>query len=106
MTTISIHTVVQPDGKIVIEAPELTPGQPVTITIAPEANANGQAGGAVTDAPLSIGTSLGDPADALFEQMRGKHARDIIAMLPGRQVFKTAQDVADYIREERASWED
>jgi len=99
MTTI-YHAIVQPDGKIEIETPELTPGQQVTITVTPEVDAHREAPTAGSD------TQQAETADALFERMRGKSVREIVAMLPGHQLFKTAEEVDAYIREERDSWGD
>lgn len=93
MATISIHTVVQPDGKIVIEAPDLTPGQPVMITVAPEANAPGQRSGA------------GEEETQQTPKPK-RRAADILAEAEGHRQFKTAEEVDAYIREERDSWGD
>ena len=102
------HAVVQPNGKIEIDVPELAPGQSVTITVAPEASAtNGEAEivakGDVNGESESEQTMT---ADDWFERMRGKHVLDIVAMLPGHQLFKTVEEVDAYIREERDSWGD
>jgi hypothetical protein len=75
-TVIEREAVVGPDGKIEISAPELTPGQRVKVTIETEA-----------------------PAP---EQKR--HAIDHLAEMPEHQLFKTAEEVDEYIREERDSW--
>ncbi|HLZ22952.1 MAG TPA: hypothetical protein VKQ30_12590 [Ktedonobacterales bacterium] len=76
-TAIRKEAVVGPDGKIEISAPELTPGQRVTVTIQAEAP----------------------------EERQGPHVIDIIKDLPGGRLFKTAEEVDAYIREERESWD-
>ncbi|MGZ3581802.1 MAG: hypothetical protein ACXWQR_19945 [Ktedonobacterales bacterium] len=75
-----IETVVQPDGKIELNVPQLTPGQHVTVVI--------------------------EAATAQDEsRLAPRHVRDIIAELSGGQIFKTVEEVDAYIREERDSWE-
>ncbi len=76
MSTI-IHTLatVNPDGKIEISAPELVPGQRVDVTI-----------------EVQEGT-----------QRSARHVIDIVKDLPGWRLFKTAEEVDAYIREERDS---
>lgn len=79
-TIIQREAVVGPDGKIEISAPELTPGQSVKVTI---------------EAQLEQQES---PAER-------QHVIDIIKDLPGHRLFKTADEVDAYIREERDSWD-
>ena len=69
---------VQPGGKIEIESPELTEGEDVDVTISP-----------ATEKPAPKKRSIAD----------------IMAEAPGHLLFKTAKDVDDYIREERAAWD-
>ncbi|HEX6800627.1 MAG TPA: hypothetical protein VF116_23140 [Ktedonobacterales bacterium] len=76
--TIEIETVVQPGGKIEVSSPALTPGQRAKVVITTDENA----------APTE-----------------GRHVLDIINSLPGYQLFKTAEEVDAYIREERDSWD-
>lgn len=76
--TIEIETVVQPDGTIVVRAPELTPGQRAKVVITTDENA----------APTE-----------------GRHVLDIVNSLPGHQLFNTTEEVDAYIREERDSWD-
>lgn len=76
-TVIHTRAVVGPDGTIEIRAPELSPGQEVEVTVE------------VQTAPPES----------------GQHVIDIIRNLPGHLVFKTAEEVDEYIREERDSWE-
>ncbi len=71
------EAVVGPDGKIEILAPELQPGQRVAITIEPEADA--------TSSEPSL--------------------YDLVKDLPGGRLFKTAEEVDEYIRQERDSWD-
>lgn len=74
---IRIETVVQPGGKIEVTAPELEPGQKVTVAI--EANA-------VNSEPHPT-------------------AAEILAEMPGHLEFQTAEEVDAYLREERDSWD-
>ena len=71
------EAVVGPDGKIEILAPELRPGQRVAITIEPEAEA--------TSSEPSL--------------------YDLVKDLPGGRLFRSAEEVDDYIRQERDSWD-
>lgn len=74
-----IHTsaTVTPDGKIELSTPELEPGQRVDVTI-------------------EVSEDAAIPA---------RHVIDIVKDLPGHQLFKTAEEVDAYIREERDSWD-
>ena len=76
-TRIRVKTVVQPDGTIEVSAPGLAPGQEVTVSIEAEGEA---------------------PTEK-------RHVLDILADLPGHQMFQSAEEVDAYIREERDSWE-
>jgi hypothetical protein len=78
-TVIHREAVVGPDGHIDIDAPELTPGQRVSITIEPEPEPS---------------TEPGEPS--LY---------DLVKDLPGGRLFKTVEEVDVYIREERDSWD-
>lgn len=75
------EAVVGPDGKIEVSAPELQPGQRVSITIEPET------------APDANTTST-EPS--LY---------DLVKDLPGGRLFKTVEEVDEYIRQERDSWD-
>lgn len=71
-----IQTTVQPGGRIEVVDPELPVGQPVEVIIL-----------------SSNGTR------------RKRSALDILAESPGHRLFKTAEEVDAYIREERDSWD-
>ncbi len=73
-----IRARVQPGGKIEVESPELTEGEDVDVTISSSADET---------AP------------------KKRSIADIMAEAPGHLLFKSAKDVDDYIREERASWD-
>lgn len=77
-----IETVVQPDGKIEISVPQLTPGQHVTVVVE------------------AVETS-----EAKAQAPQKRRAADILAEAPGHLQFQTAEEVDEYIREERDSWE-
>ena len=72
----TIETIVLPGGRIEISSPELIPGQKVTVWIALE------------------------PAPA-----EKRALSEILGDYPGGRLFKTAEEVDAYIREERDSWE-
>lgn len=78
--SIHIEATVSPDGKIEINVPELQPGQRVRVSIQPAE---------VEQAPVT-----GDV-----------HMIDLIKDLPGHRLFKTAEEVDDYLRQERDSWD-
>jgi hypothetical protein len=78
MIEIAVKTTVLPGGKIEISLPELIPGQEATIIV--------------------------KVADEAIEKMTitERHAR---ANYQGGALFKTAEEVDAYIRQERDSWE-
>lgn len=76
-TSIRIETTVSPEGSIELHAPELIPGQRVTVTIEP----------------------------AQTPDVSPRHVIDIVKDLPGHRIFQTADEVDAYIREERDSWD-
>ena len=76
-TEIRVKTTVLPGGRIEISAPELIAGQQVTVVVTIE----------------DIG------------QAWQHHVIDILAVLPGHQLFQKAEDVDAYIREERDAWD-
>ena len=87
-----LRATVQPGGKIEIASPELTAGEDVDVTISP-AKKPGESG------KRSI-------VDILAEAPGQPHsAWEIISRAPGHLVFKSAEEVDEYIREERASWD-
>ena len=75
MQTLHIKTTVQPGGKIEFTSPNLQPGQTVDVVV-----------------------TITAPAER-------RSAVDILAEAPGHLLFKTAKEVDDYIKEERASWD-
>ena len=74
---IQVEATVSPEGKIEISVPELAPGQRVRVSIQPE--------------------------DVPAEEKRS--VIEILSEAPGHQLFKTAEEVDAYIREERDSWD-
>ena len=72
----TIETTVLPGGRIEISSPELIAGQKAKVTVAVES-----------------------------EPVKKRSAVDILAEAQGQRLFKTAEEVDAYIREERASWE-
>lgn len=79
-TAIHREAIVGPDGKIEISAPELAPGQHVSISI--------------------------EPMEPVEQPPQDKpHAIDVLERMPGHRLFKTAEEVDAYLREERDSWD-
>jgi hypothetical protein len=76
-TAVHIKTTILPGGKIEISAPELPPGKQVDVFVVVEGE----------------------------EPTKKRHALDIISEFRGHGVFKTAEEVDAYIREERDSWD-
>ncbi len=82
-----LRATVQPGGKIEIASPELTAGEDVDVTISP-AKKPGESG------KRSI-------VDILAEAPGQPHsAWEIISRAPGHLVFKSAEEVDEYIRED------
>ena len=73
---VRVNTVVLPGGRIEIQVPKLAEGQQATVVITVEEQ----------------------------EQVK-QHVQDILANLPGHQLFQNAEEVDAYIREERDAWE-
>lgn len=82
MTSIHTTATVGPDGTLDLHVPNLPPGQRVSITIEPEQTA---------PAPQALSG--------------GVHIIDLIKDLPGHRLFKTAEEVDEYLRQERESWD-
>ena len=77
VSAVHLEATVQPDGKIELHVPELQPGQRVKVTIETQ------------DSPPTP----------------GRHVIDLVKDLPGHRIFKTAEEVDAYIREELDSWD-
>jgi len=76
-TEVRVKTIVLPGGKIEISTPELIPGQHATVVVMIEDD----------------------------EPTEQHHVIDILRALPGHRLFRSAEEVDAYIREERDSWE-
>ncbi|MBV9689360.1 MAG: hypothetical protein JO202_06590 [Ktedonobacteraceae bacterium] len=74
---VHVKTVVLPGGRIEISTPVLIAGQEATVMVTVE--------------------------DSEPDQQR--HVIDILAALPGHQLFQNAEEADAYLREERDSWE-
>ena len=70
-----IRTTVQPGGKVEFACPELEAGQSVDVVVTRSSSTE------------------------------RRSVIDILAEAPGHRLFKTAKEVDDYIKEERASWD-
>ena len=74
--TLHIRTTVQPGGKVEFACPELEAGQSVDVVVTRSSSTE------------------------------WRSVVDILAEAPGHRLFKkTAKEVDDYIKEERASWD-
>ena len=76
-SAVKITTVVQSGGRVEVTAPELMSGERVEVII------------------LSFETA----------HPKRRSVLDILADAPGHRLFKSAEEVDVYIREERGSWE-
>ena len=74
---VHVNTIVLPGGRIEISIPKLVAGQRASVVVTVE-----------DQGPV--------------EQ---RHVIDILAALPGHQVFQNAEEVDAYLREERDAWE-
>ena len=70
-----VRTMVQPGGKVEIASPELEAGQTVDVVVLHESNA------------------------------KGRSIMEILNSGPERRLFQTAEEVKDYLAEEKASWD-
>lgn len=81
MTSIQTSAVVGPDGALDLHVPNLPPGERVSITIESEQRPTAQ-----------------PPAGPI-------HIIDLIKDLSGHRLFKTAEEVDEYLQQERESWD-
>ena len=53
------------------------------------------------------GLPVGESVDVVVSQSssNGRSAVDILAEAPGHRLFKTAEEVASYLKDERESWD-
>ena len=70
-----IRTTVLPGGRVEVAIPELEAGQSVDVVV------------------------------TRCSSTERRSVVDILAEAPGHRLFKTAEEVDDYIKEERASWD-
>ena len=70
-----IRTTVQPGGKLEIVSPELEAGQTVDVVVLHESG------------------------------VRGCTVMEILSSVPERRLFQTAEEVREYLSEEKASWD-
>lgn len=73
---VRVNTIVLPGGKIEVQVSKLVAGQQATVVITVENE----------------------------EVVKPRHVIDILADLPGHQLFHNAEEVDAYIREERDAW--
>ena len=81
MTSIQTFAVVGPDGALDLHVPNLPPGERVSVTIESDQ-----------------GQAAHSPAGAI-------HIIDLITNLPGHRLFKTADEVDEYLRQESDLWD-
>lgn len=77
-TIVRARTIVQPGGQVIVTDPALLTGKPVEVIIL-----------------LSE-----EPSEPLFSML------DVLNSVPGHLLFHNAAQVDEYLREERASWDD
>ena len=70
-----IRTTVLPGGRVEVASPELEAGESVDVVVTRSSST------------------------------KRRSVVDILAEAPGHRLFKTAKEVDDYIKEERASWD-
>ena len=58
----------------------------------------------IVDQALPVGESV-DVVVSQSPESAGRSAVDILAEAPGHLLFKTAEDVESYLKEERDSWD-
>ena len=59
----------------------------------------------IVDQELPVGESVDVVVRHSPESPRRSSAIDILAEAPGQRVFKTAEEVESYLKEERKSWD-
>ncbi len=77
-TIVRAKTIVQPGGRVVVTDPALHTGKPVEVIIL-------------------LSDEVHEPQLSMI---------DVLNSAPGHQLFQTAEEVNQYLREERDSWED
>lgn len=77
-TIVRARTIVQPGGQVIITDPALLTGKPVEVIIL-----------------LSE-----EPSEPRLSML------DVLNSVPGHLLFQNAAEVDEYLREERASWDD
>ena len=77
-TIVRARTIVQPGGRVVVTDPALLTGKPVEVIIL------------MSEIPEEPRLSI----------------MDVLNSVPGHRLFQTAEEVDQYLREERASWDD
>lgn len=77
-TIVRARTIVQPGGQVIVTDPALLTGKPVEVIIL-----------------LSE-----EPNEPMFSML------DVLNSVPGHLLFQNAAAVDEYLREERASWDD
>ena len=70
-----VRTMVQPGGKVEIASPELEAGQTVDVVVLHESNT------------------------------KGRSIMEILNSGPERRLFQTAEEVKEYLAQEKASWD-
>lgn len=77
-TIVRTKTIVQPGGQVVVTDPALRTGKPVEVIVL-----------------LSE-----EPSDSQLSML------DVLNSVPGHLLFQNAAEIDQYLREERASWDD
>lgn len=82
-------TIVLAGGKLELVCPQLETGQSVEVLISPSSSA--RSGASTPNAAYTSGI--------------GRSAVDILNQAPGHLLFQSAEEVDEYIKEERSSWD-
>ncbi len=77
-TIVRARTIVQPGGQVVVTDPALLTGRPVEVIIL-------------------LSEEPGEPRLSML---------DVLNSVPGHLLFQNAAEIDQYVREERASWDD
>ncbi len=86
---VRMTTTVLAGGKLELVCPQLEAGQAVEVLISPSSTAR---------------SGVSTPDTANIPETR-RSAVDILNQAPGHLLFQSAEEVDDYIKEERSSWD-
>ena len=103
MSTLELKTRILSGGRIEVQAPGLVEGQEVTLRIDVQDGAPPEKKSLMENMLDLRRAQLSRGAE---DEAPKRRISDILADYPGGQLFKSAAEVDQYIREERESWDD